>query len=230
MTTLTIDELGRMDGITLSAKSNDRARDSLESKVDEGTENTIQKKGGVMQAFSDAASSTYGKLATVIGALGLTYLVNTADISYRNGNVNIGVSRAVAEECLKEISVQEYYNRGSPVTQYGIEGLKVMPFYGKGGCGDRTKISTSARDKPDNYNNGKFTNYFFGEKYGESIKKIFNQHGIDSGKIENFFANHKNEKRLSFYHDGYMLLFDKNEQKTYILPVKPQLIKDLSNL
>ena len=123
-------------------------------------------------------------------------------------------------------SVSDFYKDSSPVNDPNMpEGLRVHPF-GEG----LVEITTKESKLPSNYDNGNFTKYFFGAKYGEGLRRIFEKHGFRRKNVENFLGNHRDEKSVSFYFDGFMLLFDSKEKNIYSLPINQSLISDIKAL
>ena len=124
------------------------------------------------------------------------------------------------------IFVDDYYKLAEPVNDPDMpEGLRKHPYGAISGSGPESEIETRVKKDPTNYDNKKFNDLLFGE-YRDFIRETFSNFGYEPNKVDNFVKSHR-DNDVSFYHDGYMLLFDKNQKEIYILNVGKDLIKEL---
>lgn len=112
-----------------------------------------------------------------------------------------------------EIDVVEYYEEATPRDDI-MPGMRDMSFR------DKWIIKSKyLGGNPITFKRGEFSKYYFGKKYGQDIKKIFEEGGVNIDKLTKFLNAHKNEKAVFLYGDGFMILFDDTERVAYILPI-----------
>lgn len=123
-----------------------------------------------------------------------------------------------------EMFVDEYYEKATPRDDI-MPGMKVMPFEGY----EKTFIKSKI-EKPLVFKNSEFTGDYFGEKYGPALRKILSSNGIDICKLTEFLSQHRNEKAVGLYDDGFITLGDAKERKSYILKIDPKISKQINTL
>jgi len=122
------------------------------------------------------------------------------------------------------IAVQEYYSKAKSIDHF-IEGIKVIPFL------SRIRIKSKfGKFTVASFGRGEFTDAYFGNRLGDDFKKVFKDGGINPNNLTSFLNNHKNQRAVALYKDGFMVLYDDHEKNIYIFPIGKDVAQKINDL
>lgn len=112
----------------------------------------------------------------------------------------------------RDIYIDELYRKSTPVDHI-MDGMRTHPFFGK------ENLIKSRFGKPIVFKRGEFTNYYFGDKYGDDMREIFEDGGTNIDQLTKFLSQHRNEYLSGLFIEGFFDLLKAFNKTIYILPI-----------
>jgi len=170
-------------------------------------------------------------------AIMATAVFSLSDISFDEFIINHAKPVCAKEKKFSEIKnkicVDEYYKKATPANNPELpESLRWMPFTSKDVDESNTEIvPVEGNSIPLGWNKaGDFSDYLLKNKYSQQIKAILEEYGITIEKLTNLLKVIGVEKGASLFDSGYLIVFDENTKKAYIIKTKLKIAEAVEKI